>query len=384
MVWLRLRRWVVRPFFWSLAAGALVLLCLRAFLSSDFARERLASKLEQQLTQILHREVRLGRLDFELLPFALRIEDFSIAGPGAHDPALLTVQRLRVDADLDALRRDVLDLQTVSAQGVRLHLELYREGRDNLPEIAAGSGGGRFALKIGGLFIDDGEFELADQRVPIAVQAHAVLVRLSGLGGTDLAGNVTAQEVVTTLPKALPWASTLSAKVRVLGDRVEILQARLRSEVFDARVAGTVGWRGGAHGEISGVIDSQARFLDDLGYLHGEIDGPLRFDGRVRFVRQDIRFDGQLTSPGVDLYGFRLEELSGKVDGDRKVDRSGRRPWGLRRGSGHRTLRGRPRQARPARQAHLAGRRLASAVGARGPGPPLARVFGFGARRLEL
>ena len=61
MVWLRIRRWVVRPFFWSLAAAAFVLLCLRAFLSSDFARERLALRLEQQLSQILHREVRLGR-----------------------------------------------------------------------------------------------------------------------------------------------------------------------------------------------------------------------------------------------------------------------------------------------------------------------------------
>ena len=39
MVWLRIRRWVVRPFFWSLAAAAFVLLCLRAFLSSDLIPE---------------------------------------------------------------------------------------------------------------------------------------------------------------------------------------------------------------------------------------------------------------------------------------------------------------------------------------------------------
>ena len=318
MVWLRLRRWVVRPFFWSLAAGALVLLCLRAFLSSDFARERFAQSLEQQLAQILHREVAIGRLDFELLPFAVRIEDFTIAGPGPEDPALLTVRRLRVDADLDALRRDVIDLQTVSAQGVRLHLELYPDGRDNLPKVTAGSGGGRFELKIGGLFVDDGELELADQRVPLAVEAHAILVRLAGLGGTELSGNVTAQEVVTTLPKALPWPSTLTAKVRLRDDRVEILSARLRSPVFAARVAGSVGWRGGTHGEIAGVIESQGQFLDDLGYLHGEIGGPLRFDGRVRFMRRDLHFDGRLTSPQVDLFGFRLEELSGLVDGGRE------------------------------------------------------------------
>lgn len=313
MVWLRIRRWVVRPFFWSLAAAAFVLLCLRAFLSSDFARERIAVRLEQQLSQIVHRQVRLGRLDFELLPFALRIEDFSISGPTPADPLLLTIRRLRVDADLDALKHDLLDLQTVSAQGVRVHIELYPDGRDNLPEVSAGGGGGRFDLRIGGLFVDDGEFELDDRRVPLAVSAHALLLRLSGLGGTELQGNVTAQEVATTLPRALPWPSTLTAKVRLRDAGVEILAARVLSPNLDARVAGFVGWRGGTNGEIHGVVESEGRFLDDLGYLSGEIAGPLRFEGAVRFAHKDIALTGRLTSPGVDLFGLRLDDLAGQV-----------------------------------------------------------------------
>ena len=313
MVWLRIRRWVVRPFFWSLAAAAFVLLCLRAFLSSDLARNRIAARIEQQLSQILHREVRLGRLDFELLPFALRIEDFSISGPRPADPPLLVIRRLRVDADLDALKHDLLDLQTVSAQGVRVHLELYPDGSDNLPDVASGGGDSRFDVRIGGLFVEDGEFELDDQRVPLAVSAHALLLRLSGLGGTELQGNVTAQEVVTTLPRALPWPSTLSAKARLRDDGVEILAARVRSPEFDARVAGFVGWRGGTNGEIHGVVESEGRFLDQLGYLSGEIAGPLRFEGAVRFQRKEIGLEGRLTSPGVELFGLRLDELAGQV-----------------------------------------------------------------------
>ncbi len=313
MVWLRIRRWVVRPFFWSLVAVAFVLLCLRAFLSSDFARERIAVRLEQQLSQILHRDVRLGRLDFELLPFALRVEDFSISGPAPADPPLLAIHRLRIDADLDALRNDRLDLQTVSAQGVRMHLELYPDGSDNLPKVAAGGGDGRFDLRIGGLYVEDGEFELDDRRVPLAVSAHALLLRLSGLGGTELQGNVTAQEVVTTLPRALPWPATLTAKVRLRDDRVEILAARVRSPDLDARVAGFVGWHGGTTGEIHGVVESAGRFLDDLGYLSGEIAGPLRFEGAVRFAHKDIGLSGRLTSPGVDLFGLRLDDLAGEV-----------------------------------------------------------------------
>ncbi|MEO7794430.1 MAG: hypothetical protein ABIV06_06610, partial [Thermoanaerobaculia bacterium] len=313
MVWLRIRRWVVRPFFWSLAVVAFLLLCLRAFLSSDFAREELAERVEQQLSQLLHRTVAIGRLDFELLPFALRIEEFSISGPGPKDPPLVTIHKLRVDADLDALRNDVLDLQTVSAQGVRIHIELYPDGRDNLPRVASKGKGGRFTLRVGGLFVEDGEFELDDQRLPLAISAHSLLVNLSGLGGAEVQGNVTAQEVVTTLPKALPWPSTLTAKARLRDDRVEILAARLRSAELDAQVAGFVGWRGGTNGEIHGVVESDGRFLDQLGYLKGEIAGPLRFDGAVHFEHHEIGLEGDLTSPGLDLFGFRLDDLAGRV-----------------------------------------------------------------------
>lgn len=313
MVWLRIRKWVVRPFFWSLVVIAFVLLCLRAFLSSDFARERIAARIEQQLSQILHRVVRIGELDFELLPFALRIENLAISGPRPEDPQLLTIRRLRVDADLDALRNDLIDLQSVSAQGVRLHLELYPDGSDNLPKFPSKGGGGRFELRIGGLFVDDGEFELDDQRIPLALSARALQLRLSGLGGTELQGNVTAQEVVTTLPKALPWPSTLTAKVRLLDDRVELLTARLWAPDLEARVDGFVGWRGGTNGEIRGVVETEGRLLDELGYLKGEIAGPLRFEGGVRFQPQAIGLEGRLTSPGVDILGFRLEDLAGEV-----------------------------------------------------------------------
>ncbi len=313
MVWLRIRRWVVRPFFWSLVAIAFVLLCLRAFLSSDFARQRIAARIEQQLSQILHREVALGKLDFDLLPFALRIENLSISGPRPQDPQLLTVRRLRVDADLDALRNDLIDLQSVTAQGVHLHLELYPDGTDNLPRVPSSGGGSRFELRIGALSVDDGEFELDDQRLPLALSARALQLRFSGLGGTELQGNLTAQEVVTTLPKALPWPAALTAKARLRDDRVEILAARLWAPDFDARVDGYVGWRGGTHGEIGGVVETEGRLLDQLGYLSGEIAGPLRFEGGVRFQRKEVGLEGRLSSPGVDLFGFRIADLAGQV-----------------------------------------------------------------------
>ncbi|MEO8275464.1 MAG: translocation/assembly module TamB domain-containing protein [Thermoanaerobaculia bacterium] len=312
---MRLRRWVVRPFFWSLAAITLLLLCLRAFLSSDFARSEVRSRLEQQLSLILHRSVTIRRVDFELLPFTLRIEDLAISGPRPVDPPLVTVHRLSVEADLDSLRKNVIDLQTVTVQGVRVHLELYADGTDNLPRVKMGAGDGRFTLRIGSFSVREGELELADQRVPLSVDAHALLLQLSGLGGTELSGTVTAQEVVTTLPKAVPWGSTLTAKARLHDDRIEVVAAEVRAPGFSAHVTGDVGWRGGTHAELKTVVDASGKLVDDLGYLHGEIAGPLHFDGGVRFAGKKVHFDGQLTSPGVDVFGFHLDDLSGKVEG---------------------------------------------------------------------
>lgn len=317
MVWLRIRRWVVRPIFWFLVLAALLALGLRSFLASDFVAERVARIAERELSRVLGRPVQIGRLSFELLPASVEVHDLLVPSDSRADPPLLTVRTLRVEIDTDAIRNDLVDLQTVRASGVKMNLVLREDGSDNLPRFPASDGKkGRFAVRIGGLFVEDGELDLGDRRVPLDLRARAVFARLVGLGGTDLQGSVTAQEVETTLPGAIPWPATVSGKIRVEHDRIEILQARVASAALDARVSGTIGWVGGTHGDLRCLVRTSAGWLDERGYLDGEIRGDLRFDGGVRFARREMRVEGELSSPALTLFGVTLDELSGRVSGD--------------------------------------------------------------------
>ena len=318
MVWLRMRRWVVRPFFWSLAILALLALALRSFLASDFVAERLARLAEREISRVVGRPTQIGALEFELLPTRIVLHDLLIPSDAPEEPPFLTVRRLLVDLDSDALRRDLIDVQTVFASGVRVEVVLRADGSDNLPDFPRDkSGPSQLAVSIGGLFVEDGELNFGDHRVPLDVRARAVLVRLVGVGGTDLQGTATAQEVETMLPGATPWPATVSGKIRVEGDRVEILHARLASALLDARVAGTVGWKGGTHGELHGTVEAGGDWLDERGYLDGEIVGDLRFDGKVRFARRELRLEGSLASPALELFGLPVDDLAGTLVGDR-------------------------------------------------------------------
>ena len=319
MVWLRVRRWVVRPIFWAFAILALVALGLRAFLASDFVAGRLARLTERELSRVAGRPVRIGGLEFELLPTSVVLHDLLVPSDSPGDPPFLTIRRLLVELDSDALSRDLVDVQTVYASGVRGHLVLREDGGDNLPRFPAGeTGSSPLAVRIGGLYVEDAELDLGDRRVPLDVRARAVLVRLAGLGGTELQGTVTAQEVETLLPGARPWPATVSGKIRLEGDRVEILHARVASAELDARVSGTIGWKGGTHGELRGTVEASAAWLDERGYLDGEIVGDLRFDGKLRFARRELRLEGTLASPALALFGVRVDDLEGALTGDRE------------------------------------------------------------------
>ncbi len=315
MVWLRLRRWVVRPIFWALAGLALLGLVIVAFLRSELVRERAREIAERQLTQRLGSPVRIGRLDFTLLPLAVVARDVVLSGERPGDAPWLTVGRLVVEIDADALRRDLVDLQTVTAEGVRLHVVIDAAGRDNLPRIPKGRGGGGLAVRVGGLFLTDGSLELADAKIPLDLEAHDVEARLAGVGGTDLEGRVSVSRVRLALPGLSPVDLAVEAKTRLRADRIEILDGRVVGPQVEASVRGEVGWRQGTHGELALAVNGSGAALDALGVLEHQIVGPFRFSGELAFARRDWRLAGQLAAPALELFGFAVEDLSAAVEG---------------------------------------------------------------------
>lgn len=318
----RLRRWVLRPAVWTLAALALAIALGRLFLASDFARERARDLLEARLAEALERPVRIGRVDFSLLPLGLVVERLEIASSRREEAPLARVRRLAVEGDLEGFHRSELVLRSIAVEGLDLRLVFRPDGTDNLPRPKRrGASTRQLALRVDGLSISDSEVTVDERRAKVDVRARSVAARLAGLGATDLAGSVAAQEVELGLPEARPVRLALAARARLLSDRLEIENARVSGPDFSARVDGRVAWKGETRVELDGHVESSGAFVDRLGYLRGQIAGPVAFDGGFEWRREAWGFRGEVASPGLDLFGFRVEDLAGTVAGEERTIR---------------------------------------------------------------
>src|SRR5690606_3686674 len=99
-------------------------------------------------------------------------------------------------------------------------------------------------------------------------------------------------------------------------DRVELSNVRLATPEVSARISGRVGWKGGTTVDLTAAIDADGRLLDRFGWLHGEIAGPAHAEGIFAWRQGSWSFRADLTSPGLDLFGFRLDEIAGEATGD--------------------------------------------------------------------
>ena len=261
------------------------------------------------------------------------------------------MRRLELEGDLEGFRRSELVLRTVAIDGLELHLDFRPDGSDNLPRPRRGGAASRqLALRIDGLSISDSAVTVAERRATVDVRARAVAARLAGLGRTDLVGSVAAQEVELGLPKAAPVGLALAARGpaarRPAGDRDG---ARQRAGLRGAGERPGGLRRHATRIELAGQVESRARSLDRLGYLHGEIAGRSRFDGgfewrrelgrprRRHLARRSIcsasrspssraRVDGEGRTIRFDLARGRF--AGGGLAGPFGVDSSGRYPAG--------------------------------------------------------
>ncbi|KAB2958723.1 MAG: AsmA-like C-terminal region-containing protein, partial [Thermoanaerobaculia bacterium] len=317
----RWRRFVVRPLVWALALVALVALGVRLFVGSDLARSRARALIEARLGEAFGRPVTVGGLDFDLMPFSVVATGVVVPGDREGAADFARVERIEIEADLEGWRRSVIELRRVHVRGARVVLELREDG-DNLPRFR-GKGGDRRALtvRVDGLTIEDGRVTVDERTAPVEVDARAVLARFAGLGGTDLEGVVTAQEVALSLPGAQPVSFALSAKARLLADHLEFSNARLVAPDFAARASGQVRWRGGTSVDLTASLDASGSFLDRLGYLDGDLAGPFHAEGTFGWRRAGWGWRADVESPGLDVFGFRLEQLAGEARGGRDEGR---------------------------------------------------------------
>ena len=329
----RLRRWVVRPFVWGLVLVGALIASLLLFVQSRYARQQAAARMVAAISEKLGRQVAIGDLDFTFLPPALELRDVVIPGPRPSDPAVARVPLLRVQATWRDLRRRVLRLEQVEAIRPQITIQVNPDGSTNLPQWKSERTAGpqRFDVQIGRVLVQDGTLHLNELHVPMTVDAKAVWGRLigkaerGGEGGERLDMMVTAQDVVTGLPDAHPYATTVSAKGSLdpSEGRVRITAARVAGPDLRGQVDGTIQWRDQLRVALRTDAQGSIRVVNRLGYMAEPIDGPFDYRGRVDVQGANVSYTGTVVSPQVAVLHRVFRDVEARMAGRRdglKVD----------------------------------------------------------------
>jgi len=322
----RVRRWVVRPFFW----GLLLLTALGAaswfFLQSQYARRKALDRIVAVSERFLGRPVRIGSVDFSFFPAALQLRDVVIPGPRPGDPPVLRAPFAEVRLAVHDLRGRVFDIEEIEVFHPQVYLQFNPDGSSNLPQFNFGGGTGprRADVRIGHILVQDGTLRINERQLPLQLDARAIWGRVTGRaerggeGGNRLDLLVTAQEVVTTLPRAKPYPATVSAKGSILPDqgRIRIANIRLAGPDLAARGEGFVDYRAeNRRVQLEIQADAQVHLVNRLGYSDTPLAGPASARARFTWTPGRWSYSGTAASPRFDALGRVFQDIQGAFTG---------------------------------------------------------------------
>ncbi|HVG09501.1 MAG TPA: translocation/assembly module TamB domain-containing protein [Thermoanaerobaculia bacterium] len=322
----RLRRWVVRPFIWGLFFLILVLAAAWLFLESGYAHERAAKMVIARTSELLGRKIQVGRIDYSLIDLSFELYDVVIPGPKPGDPDFARVPLARVEFSWRDLQQRVLRLEQIEVVRPQVYLRFNPDGTSNLPELRTRPGAKRrFEVQIGRVLVENGTLDLDEMRFPLNLDAKAVFGRAigsaerGGEGGQRIDAMVAAQDVVTTLPRAKPYAFTASAKGSFVPGRLRFATIRLAGPDLKATSQGSYEWGKGKEQRLALEIaaDGWAQLFNRLGYVQEPIQGPFGFRGRIDRAGAKLSYSGTIHSPRLTALDRVFEEIEGELVGGR-------------------------------------------------------------------
>jgi translocation and assembly module TamB len=319
----RLRRWLLRPLAWLLLLLVVAVSGALWYLYRPAVQRRLLERFIPRVEEYLGREVRVGQVRYSLYPMWIELRDVSIGGPLPADPPILTARVVFVLADIEGLRRPILRLEDVRAEGVDVYVHRFADGTDNWPRRRRGTGPPRdrpYELDITSLTVTDGVLRFADDAVRVGLDARHIRVGLLGMEEADLQGRVVAESVELRLPNARPYRAAVAAKVNVHREGLEILDARVSAE--DAAVEGTglVRWRAPRRVELKVAGEVDTRLFEQLGYVEAEqVAGRFDVDGTFEWTTGVWGFRGEARSRRLRALHWDVTDVAASVVGDRNA-----------------------------------------------------------------
>lgn len=322
----RMRRWVVRPFIWGLFFLILLVAAAWIFLESGYAHERAAKMVIARTSELLGRRIQVRRIDYSLIDLSFELYDVVVPGPQPGDPAFARIPLARVEFSWRDLRQRVLRLEQIEVVRPEVYLRFNPDGTSNLPELRTRKGAKRrFEVQIGRVLVENGTLDLDELRFPLNLDAKAVFGRAigsaerGGEGRDRIDAMVVAQEVVTTLPRAKPYAFTASAKGSFVPGRLRFTTLRMTGPDLKATGEGSYEWGQNKPRRLALEVsaDGWAQLANRLGYVQEPIQGPFAFRGRIDRTGDTLSYSGTVRSPRLAALHRTFEEIEAGLVGGR-------------------------------------------------------------------
>ncbi|HEY4564357.1 MAG TPA: AsmA family protein, partial [Thermoanaerobaculia bacterium] len=322
----RVRRWVVRPFFWGLLLLAVLGASVWFFVQSRLARQKLRERLIAPVSHFLNRDVRIGSVDYSFFPPTFELRDVVIPGPRPGDPPVARVPYVQMRASLKDLRKSRIDIEEIAVLRPQVYLQVNPDGSTNLPEFGSGASTGpqRFDVRIGHILVQDGTFQLNERHLPFRLDARGVWGRgigraeRGGKGGNRIDLQATAQDVVVILPHARPYAVTVSARGRLVPEKglIQIANVRFAGPDLTGRANGLIDYRSGERRvDLNLHADGQAHWVNRLGWTAEPLAGPFAADARFLWTSAGWSYRGTATSPRFAALGRVIQDVRASFTG---------------------------------------------------------------------
>jgi translocation and assembly module TamB len=293
-----------RRLLWALLAAVLAAAALRA---PALARDALARRLQA----LFGRPATVGALSVRVFPLRIEVREVTVGGARPSDPPFLHLRRAEMRPSLRP-RWGGLHLRQLTLQGLRVHVQAYEGGGDDLPPFRLPAGGSE--ARIGRLVVEEAELVVDHQRVPLALDLPDVQGTLQTAAGGGLAGRLAfgAGSVRVGDRDALQVASDVDLVLRQ--GRIDVTRGRLVTEKTDLSYRGTVQLAGGVRGRftVSGPVDLAVmdRHVMESGF---GLRGHARYVGELHIEGSRLELQGRLQGTQGEFDGVAVARYAGEL-----------------------------------------------------------------------
>jgi translocation and assembly module TamB len=267
----------------------------------------------EALSSFFQRPATVGAVQFHFFPFEIEVRDVRVGGATPEAPPFLEIPRLVTVPLIRPLWEKRARFTRMQVSGLKLRINAYREGGDDIPKVRSGGGKGT-EVRIGRLTIQGGELLINHERVPLDLELPDFRSRLLGRRAGALGGSLAFGPGPLRIGTKPPLPISVELQVLLEGRFLTVEQARLTADKTDLAFAGKIEIQSRPVGAfaLTGPVDLAVLDRHLMGTGFG-LKGDARFQGEVTVEGSRLRLHGRFAGNRGEFDGVPVPTFSSQI-----------------------------------------------------------------------